>query len=163
MTSRSALRSARVSFNEVVRCVRIAYAETIPVLQELDTTVLKAKPIIFRPRGQILPSSKIPMLAMECVVVSKPPHVTVCNGWYIDINMRLYYENENCRVKRTSPIVFIDGIVVTTHSGTMYCLGSMDVLVQHKLRKNCVEDCDPLNEDTIHYIINAVYDVYPTL
>ena len=152
---------ARISFNEVVRCVRIVegkYSE----LQETDPLVLKAKPIIFRPRGKILQSKTISALSMENNI-SKPDSITICDGWYIDIHMRLYYENTKKCVIRTSPITSINGTIVTTTNGTKYCLGSIDTLVQRKLRNGSIDYHDPLKEETLPYIINAVYDAYPTI
>lgn len=150
-----------ISFNEVVRCARIVEC----TIQEIGFDRLKARPIIFKPRGDLLSnlsaSSNISILSMECTVEPAPKEKKV-DGWYIDIHMRIYYEDPNKnQVFRTSPIDAINGNVVTTRSGTIYKLGNMDILVAKQLKNIDISASAPLEEDTLPFLVNAVHDVYP--
>lgn len=150
-----------ISFNEVVRCARIVGC----TIQDIGTDRLKAKPIIFKPRGDILSklsaSSKVSVFSMECTVEPAPKEKKI-DGWYVDIHMRIYYDDHETRqVYRTSPIDAINGNVVTTRSGTLYKLGKMDILVAKQLANVEISTTAPLEEETLPFLINAGHDVYP--
>jgi len=154
-------RPARITFNEAVRCARIVGC----TVQHIGDDRLKAKPIIFKPRGSILSklsaSSNVSIFSMECTVESLPKE-KVIDGWYVDIGMRIYYEDQTKReVYRTTSIDEINGNVVTTRSGTVYKLGKMDVLVAKRLVNVGISESAPLEEETLPFLINAAHDVYP--
>ena len=154
-------RPARITFNEAVRCARIVGC----TVQHIGDDRLKAKPIIFKPRGSILSklsaSSNVSIFSMECTVESLPKE-KVIDGWYVDIGMRIYYEDKIKReVYRTTPIDAIDGNIVTTSSGTVYKLGKMDILVAKQLKYINISESAPLEEETLPFLINAAHDVYP--
>ena len=154
-------RPARITFNEAVRCARIVGC----TVQHIGDDRLKAKPIIFKPRGSILSklsaSSNVSIFSMECTVESLPKE-KVIDGWYVDIGMRIYYEDKIKReVYRTTPIDAIDGNIVTTSSGTVYKLGKMDVLIAKLLINVGISESAPLEEETLPFLINAAHDVYP--
>ena len=154
-------RPARITFNEAVRCARIVGC----TVQLIGDDRLKAKPIIFKPRGSILSklsaSTKVSVFSMECTVESLPKE-KVIDGWYVDIDMRIYYEDKIKReVYRTTPIDAIDGNIVTTSSGTVYKLGKMDILVAKQLKYINISESAPLEEETLPFLINAAHDVYP--
>lgn len=161
-------RAVRISFNEVVRCAVYAENTFIECVQEIAPLSLKEKPIVFKPRGQILASlsqpsePKISIFSMECTVDSKPVPAKTANRWHIDMHMRLYYEDGDRRtnVIRTSRIIDIDGNIITTFSGSVYVLGEMDPLVKKRIANIDIPDTDPLREETIHYLINAAMDLY---
>jgi len=155
-------RAARIRFNEVVRCARIVNLDSAAaVVQELDSMVLKMKPIVFRPRGSIIPNilgeSKMSIFSMKSTSVSKPPPPTVANGWYVDLHMHLFYEY-NRNVFKTTPIVTIDGNIVTTNSGSTYILGTMDPLVRKILANVDIPVKYPLAEETLPFVVNAAMD-----
>ncbi len=154
-------RPARITFNEAVRCARIVGC----TVQHIGDDRLKAKPIIFKPRGSILSklsaSSNVSIFSMECTVEPAPKE-KVIDGWYVDIDMRIYYEDKTKReVYRTTSIDEINGNVVTTSSGTVYKLGKMDVLVAKQLKYINISESAPLEEETLPFLINAAHDVYP--
>ena len=154
-------RPARITFNEAVRCARIVGC----TVQLIGDDRLKAKPIIFKPRGSILSklsaSSNVSIFSMECTVEPAPKE-KVIDGWYVDIGMRIYYEDKIKReVYRTTPIDAIDGNIVTTSSGTVYKLGKMDILVAKQLKYINISESAPLEEETLPFLINAAHDVYP--
>ena len=154
-------RPARITFNEAVRCARIVGC----TVQHIGDDRLKAKPIIFKPRGSILSklsaSSNVSIFSMECTVESLPKE-NVIDGWFVDIGMRIYYEDKTKReVYRTTPIDGINGNVVTTCSGTVYKLGKMDVLIAKLLINVGISESAPLEEETLPFLINAAHDVYP--
>ena len=158
-------RPARITFNEAVRCARIVGC----TIQHIDPDRLKAKPIIFKSRNQILSHISAPALAApvsifnkKCIV-EKLPEETTINGWFIDVNMRLYYENPKRQVCRTTPIVAIDGNIVTTNSGSIYKLGTVDILIAKHIGNITISDSTPLEEDVIPILVNAAYDVYPII
>lgn len=158
----SAGRTARITFNEVVRCVRIVNSENAPAsLRELEPLVLKERPIVFRPRGKILEFQNKSIFSMECTVMRKDDVKTV-NGWYVDLKMRVYYE-DNRNVYRTSKISSIDGNVVTTESGSIYQLGTMDPLIKKRLEHVAINAMEPLHEETLPFLMNATMDTYPSL
>jgi len=98
---------------------------------------------------------------MECTVESLPKE-NVIDGWFVDIGMRIYYEDKTKReVYRTTPIDGINGNVVTTCSGTVYKLGKMDVLIAKLLINVGISESAPLEEETLPFLINAAHDVYP--
>lgn len=161
----SAVRSAaRITFNEVVRCARIVYTETSSSVKEVGNYPLKAKPIVFRPRGKILPTNNLSVFSMTSGISlqEEPDTPVIINGWYIDLNMNLYYEKDR-EVIRTSQILGIDGPIVTTRSGTKYQLGDIDVLVKRSLAGMEISRDDPLREENIPFIVNAAYDNYTTI
>ena len=154
-------RPARITFNEAVRCARIVGC----TVQHIGDDRLKAKPIIFKPRGSILSklsaSTNVSVFSMECTVEPAPKE-KVIDGWYVDIGMRIYYEDKIKReVYRTTPIDAIDGNIVTTSSGTVYKLGKMDILVAKQLENINISESAPLEEETLPFLINAAHDVYP--
>jgi hypothetical protein len=162
-------RIARITFNEVVRCARIVCMEqtSVECVQEIAPISLKAKPIMFKPRGQILAShANISIFSMECTVESKMPPAQIANVWHIDVHMRLYFEedtqypNRPHTVKRTSPIISFEGNIVTTFSGSVYILGEIDPLIKKRIADVDISEADPLNEDTLPYLINAAMDLY---
>ena len=175
----SATRTARITFNEIVRCARIVNAETSSV-RELEPMTLKQKPIVFRPRGNILALNNKSLFTMECTFTTNQAmqnhdksfieNETKCNvaskisvkilrNWYIDINMRVYHEDTKC-VYRTSVISEINGNIITTASGSVYELGQMDPLIQKRLDHICMDETDPLKEEYIPYLTNAASDTY---
>ena len=85
-----------ISFNEVVRCARIVEC----TIQEIGFDRLKARPIIFKPRGDLLSnlsaSSKETIFSMECTIEPAPKEKKI-DGWYIDIHMRIYYDDHETR------------------------------------------------------------------
>jgi hypothetical protein len=98
---------------------------------------------------------------MECTVEPAPKEKKI-DGWYVDIDMRIYYEDQTKReVYRTTSIDEINGNVVTTRSGTVYKLGKMDVLVAKRLVNVGISESAPLEEETLPFLINAAHDVYP--
>ncbi len=158
-------RPARITFNEAVRCARIVGC----TIQHIDPDRLKAKPIIFKSRNQILSHISAPAPAAPASIftmkgiVEKLPEETTINGWFIDVNMRLYYENQKRQVCRTTPIVAIDGNIVTTNSGSIYKLGTVDILIAKHIGNITISDSTPLEEDAIPILVNAAYDVYPII
>lgn len=76
--------------------------------------------------------------------------------------MNLYF-NKDKEVIRSSPIIGIDGPIVTTRSGTIYQLGYIDILVKRSLGGIEISRDDPLNEENIPFIVNAAYDNYKNL
>lgn len=158
-------RQARITFNEVVRCARIVEC----TIQTMGTEKLKSRTIVFKPRGEILSNlsgtAKISVFSMECTVetIAKPePKITTVNGWFVDVDRRIYFEDSVKRdVIRTTPVVTIEGNVVTTRSGSKYALGKMDVLVAKHLTSVTISESAPLEEDTLPFLVNAAYDVYP--
>lgn len=153
--------SGRITFNETVCCARIVGS----TIQNIDPDRLKAKPIVFKPRGQILSvisaPTKISVFNME-PIVEKTPKINIINGWSIDIHMRLYYEDTQKQdVIKTTPVQSIEGDVVTTRSGSVYKLGNLDILVAKQLGQNQISNSAPLAEETLPFLINAAYDVYP--
>jgi hypothetical protein len=164
MSARSVARSvARITFNEVVRCARIVSSETSSGVKEICSTTLKAKPIVFRPRGKILPTNSLSVFSMtsnSSLTETKSP--IVANGWYVDLNMRIYFE-KNKEVIRTSPIMDIDGSIVTTRNGTRYQLGDIDILVKRSLAGIEISRDDPLREENIPFLVNATYDNYKSM
>jgi hypothetical protein len=164
VTINMSCRAVRISFNEVVRCAVYAENTYVECMQEIAPLSLKEKPIVFKPRGQILaPLSepKISILSMECTVESKPS-AKIANKWHIDMHMRLYYEDGGHRANliRTSRIIDIDGNIITTFSGSVYVLGEMDPLIKKRIANIDIPAADPLREETIHYLINAATDLY---
>ena len=153
-------RPARISFNEAVHCARIVDC----TIQHIGTDHLKARPIIFKPRGDMLSklsaSSNVSIFSMECTIESAPKE-KILDGWFIDIHMRIYYEDKNRQVYRTTPIDAIDGNVITTKSGSIYKLGNMDILVARRIGNIKIPDSKPLAEETLPYLVNASEDVYP--
>lgn len=164
MSARSAARSAaRITFNEVVRCARIVSSETSSGVKEICSTTLKAKPIVFRPRGKILPTNSLSVFSMtsnSSLTETKAP--IVANGWCIDVNMHIYFEKDR-EVIRTSPIMDIDGSIVTTRNGTRYQLGDIDILVKRSLTGMDISSDDPLHEENIPFLVNAAYDNYASM
>lgn len=164
MSARSAARSAaRITFNEVVRCARIVSSETSSCVKEICSTTLKAKPIVFRPRGKILPTNSLSVFSMtsnSSMTETKAP--IVANGWCIDVNMHIYFEKDR-EVIRTSPIMDIDGSIVTTRNGTRYQLGDIDILVKRSLTGMDISSDDPLREENIPFLVNAAYDNYASM
>ena len=159
----SAGRTARITFNEVVRCVRIVNSENAPAsLRELESIGLKERPIVFRPRGKILEFQNKSIFSMECTVMYKPD-VKTLNGWYVDMNMCVYYEEDSRHVYRTSKISSIDGDVITTSSGSVYKLGRMDPLIKKRLDHVSMDEMEPLHEETLPFLMNATLDTYPSL
>ncbi len=158
-------RPARITFNEAVRCARIVGC----TIQHIDPDRLKAKPIIFKSRNQILSHISAPAPAAPASIftmkgiVEKLPEETTINGWFIDVNMRLYYENPKRHVCRTTPIVAIDGNIVTTNSGSIYKLGIVDILIAKHIGNITISDSTPLEEAAIPTLVNAAYDVYPII
>jgi hypothetical protein len=155
-------RPARITFNEAVRCARIVGC----TIQHIAEDRLKAKPIIFKPRGDILSklsaSSKVSVFSMKNTTEQKKNEKILINGWSVDINMRLYYEDPTKRdIIRTTPVIAIDGNVVTTRSGSVYKLGKLDVLIAKHLANTQMSDSSPLEEETLPFLVNAAYDVYP--
>ena len=159
-------RPARITFNEAVRCARIVGC----TIQHIGEDRLKAKPIIFKPRKQILSkisaSTNISIFNMDRISENTPEkkkkEKTLINGWSVDINMRLYYEDPTKRdIIRTTPVITIDGDVVTTHSGSVYKLGKLDILIAKHLANTQISDSSPLDEETLPFLVNAAYDVYP--
>ena len=155
-------RPARITFNEAVRCARIVGC----TIQHIGEDRLKAKPIIFKPRGDILSklsaSSKVSVFSMKNTTEQKKNEKILINGWSVDINMRLYYEDPTKRdIIRTTPVITIDGDVVTTHSGSVYKLGKLDILIAKHLANTQISDSSPLDEETLPFLVNAAYDVYP--
>lgn len=158
-------RAVCISFNEVVRCAVYSENTYIECVREIAPLSLKEKPIVFKPRGQILASlsePKISIFSMECTVESKPTSAKIANKWHIDMHMRLYYEDGDRRanVIRTSRIMDIDGNIITTFNGSVYVLGEMDPLVKKRIANIDIPPTDPLREETIHYLINAAMDLY---
>jgi hypothetical protein len=154
---------ARITFNEVVRCARIVYTDTSSCVKEVSSIHLKAKPIVFRPRGKILPTNSLSVFSMTSnasLTETKSP--IIANKWYIDVNMNLYFEKYK-EVIRSSPIIDIDGPIVTTRSGTKYQLGDIDVLVKRSLAGFEISRDDPLHEENIPFLVNAAYDNYKNL
>jgi len=90
------------------------------------------------------------------------PDVKTLNGWYVDMNMCVYYE-ENRNVYRTSKISSIDGDVITTSSGSVYKLGRMDPLIKKRLEHVSMDEMEPLHEETLPFLMNATLDTYPSL
>jgi len=155
-------RPARITFNEAVRCARIVGC----TIQHIGEDRLKAKPIIFKPRGDILSklsaSSKVSVFSMKNTTEQKKNEKILINGWSVDINMRLYYEDPTKRdIIRTTPVITIDGDVVTTHSGSVYKLGKLDILIAKHLANTQISNSAPLDEETLPFLVNAAYDVYP--
>ena len=155
-------RQARITFNEAVRCARIVGC----TIQHIGEDRLKAKPIIFKPRGDILSklsaSSKVSVFSMKNTTEQKKNEKILINGWSVDINMRLYYEDPTKRdIIRTTPVITIDGDVVTTHSGSVYKLGKLDILIAKHLANTQISNSAPLDEETLPFLVNAAYDVYP--
>jgi hypothetical protein len=158
-------RQARITFNEVVRCARIVEC----TIQTMGTEKLKSRTIVFKPRGEILSNlsgtAKISVFSMECTVetIAKPePKITTVNGWFVDVDTRIYFEDSVKRdVIRTTPVVTIEGNVVTTRSGSKYALGKMDILIAKRLASITISESAPLEEDTLPFLVNAAYDVYP--
>jgi hypothetical protein len=158
-------RQARITFNEVVRCARIVEC----TIQTIGTEKLKSRTIVFKPRGEILSNlsgtAKISVFSMECTVetIAKPePKITTVNGWFVDVDTRIYFEDSVKRdVIRTTPVVTIEGNVVTTRSGSKYALGKMDVLIAKHLASVKISESAPLEEETLPFLVNAAYDVYP--
>ena len=157
------IRTLRTTFNEAVRCARIVGSS----IQHIEPIRLKAKPIIFKSRNQILahisaPAAPASIFTMKGIV-EKLPEETTINGWFIDVNMRLYYENPKRQVCRTTPIVAIDGNIVTTDTGSIYKLGIVDILIAKHIGNITISDSTPLEEDVIPILVNAAYDVYPII
>jgi hypothetical protein len=152
-------RPARITFNEAVRCARIVGC----TIQHIPPDRLKAKPILFKPRGQILSAISAPAAASAAPAMALMGLGTTINGWYIDVNMRLYYENQERQVHRTTPIVSIDGNIVTTNSGSIYKLGTVDILIAKHIGNITISDSTPLEEDAIPILVNAAHDVYPII
>lgn len=156
-------RTLRTTFNEAVQCARIVGS----TIQHIDPIRLKAKPIIFKSRNQILahlsaPATPVSIFNKKCIV-EKLPEETTINGWFIDVNMRLYYEDPKRQVCRTTPIVAIDGNIVTTNSGSIYKLGIVDILITKHIGNITISESTPLEEDVIPILVNAAYDVYPII
>lgn len=157
-------RTVRTTFNEAVQCARIIGC----TIQHIDPIRLKAKPIIFKSRKQILAHISTPapepvsIFNKKCIVEKLPDETTI-NGWFIDVNMRLYYENPKRQVYRTTPIVAIDGNIVTTNSGSIYKLGIVDILIAKHIGNITISDSTPLEESAIPILVNAAYDVYPII
>jgi hypothetical protein len=76
--------------------------------------------------------------------------------------MRIYFE-KNKEVIRTSPIMDIDGSIVTTRNGTRYQLGDIDILVKRSLAGIEISRDDPLREENIPFLVNATYDNYKSM
>ena len=55
----------RIRFNEVVRCARIVYSESTSSVKDIGSTPLKEKPIVFKPRDQILPKGRSSVFDIE--------------------------------------------------------------------------------------------------
>jgi len=174
----SAKKTARITFNEIVRCARIVNAETSTV-RELESTRLKQKPIVFRPRGNILALDNKSLFSMECTFTTKDhdkpvmkndtkykfepkPVVKILHNWYVDLHMHVYHEDAN-GVYRTSTISEIDGNVITTASGSVYQLGKMDPLIQTRVAHYCMDEKEPLKEEYMPFLVNAAMDTYSTL
>jgi len=160
-----AIYNSRITFNEVVRCACIVYKENTPLIREIDNISLKEKPIMFKPRGNILPKMQVtPSSTSPSPQTPFPPStVKIIHGWYIDLDMRLYYENAQKCVIRTSPIISIDGIFVTTTNGTKYQLGEMDKYIQQSLHHVYINRDNPLDCDNIPFLVNAAFDIYPQI
>lgn len=158
-------RSIRITFNEVVRCARIIETDINNIkIVEISPIRLKEPPIIFRPRGQILSKnfgeSKVSIFNMECAIMSPPPKSKVIDGWFIDNKKRVYYECEK-KVMRTSTILSIDDNIITTHSGSIYVLGKIDIPISKYLSDIDIPEFDPLSNNNIQRIINATSIIYP--
>ena len=156
-------RTLRTTFNEAVQCARIVGS----TIQHINPIRLKAKQIIFKSRNQILdhisgPVTPESIFNKKCNV-EKLPEETTINGWFIDVNMRLYYENPKRQLCRTTPIVAIDGNIVTTNSGSIYKLGIVDIFITKHIGNITISDSTPLEEDVIPILVNAAYDVYPSI
>jgi hypothetical protein len=157
--------TVRIRFNEVVRCARIVYSESTSSVKDIGSAPLKEKPIVFRARGQILPKtteSVFSKVGKQHEYVSRYqalPEPTILNEWLLDTHMRIYYV-DNTNLFRTSPIDTIEGIVITTKSGSVYHLGKMDMLVQKKMDDLCIDPDDPLHCENIPFLVNASYDLY---
>ena len=111
---------------------------------------------------KIYGSSNVSTFCMECLVETKPITSIVLNGWFIDVNLRLYFVDpmNRDRIIRTSPVSDINGKTVTTLSGSVYVLGSIDPLVRKRVAHVEISSSNPLGEETIHYIVNAATDIY---
>jgi len=175
----SAKKTARITFNEIVRCARIVNAET-PTVRELESTRLKQQPIVFRPRGNILALDNKSLFSMECTFTTNKDHdkrvvenaikykfeskpvVKILHHWYVDLHMRVYHEDAN-GVYRTSTISEIDGNVITTASGSVYQLGKMDPLIQTRVAHYGMDEKEPLKEEYMPFLVNAAMDTYSTL
>ena len=107
-------------------------------------------------------SPKVSTSCMECLVEAKPITSKVLNGWFIDVNMRLYFVDpmNRDRIIRTTPVSYINGNTVTTISGSAYVLGTIDPLVRKRVAHVDISSSNPLSEETIHYIVNAATDMY---
>ena len=155
----------RVTFNEVVRCAHIVYQETPQCIEiqtnkveELCSIKLKAKPIVFKPRGRILPENYNKWYYNY--TMPEPPAPTIVNGWFVDLNMRIHFETTKGDVIRTSVITSFDGNTVTTFSGSVYILGKMDILIHSRIANLNISESDPLCEETLPQLINAAHDIY---
>ena len=111
---------------------------------------------------KIYGSSNVSTSCMECLVEAKPITSTVLNEWFIDVNLRLYFVDpmNRDRIIRTSPVSDINGKTVTTLSGSVYVLGTIDPLVRKRVAHVDISSSNPLSEETIHYIVNAATDTY---
>lgn len=178
----SVKRITRITFNEIVRCARIVNSETSSV-RELEPMMLKQKPIVFRPRGNILPLDNKSLFSMECTFttnqamknhnksfiendtksnVASKISVKILRNWYIDLNMHVYHDDMK-HVYRTSIISEINGNIITTASGSVYELGQMDPLIKKRLDHIYMDETDPLKEEYIPYLTNAASDTYPLI
>jgi len=131
-----------------------------PQFSRDNTRVVLGEPVYRAPK--IYESSKISRSCMECLVESKPITSTVLDGWFIDVNLRLYFVDPTNldRIIRTSPVSDINGKTVTTLSGSVYVLGAIDQLVRKRVAHVDISSSNPLSEETIHYIVNAATDMY---
>ena len=147
----------RVQFNETVRSACIVRIGDVDILQDNKSIKLKSKRIVFKSRGQILAACKRSTYNMETEI----PSPIVVNGWYIDSDRHLYYENTKYHIRRTSPIISVEGNMITTTNRTKYQLGEMDILVRRRL--NNYHNTKTINEKIINDVIDAVKEVYPSL
>jgi hypothetical protein len=92
--------------------------------------------------------------------MSPPPKSKVIDGWFIDNKKRVYYECEK-KVMRTSTILSIDDNIITTHSGSIYVLGKIDIPISKYLSDIDIPEFDPLSNNNIQRIINATSIIYP--
>jgi len=79
--------------------------------------------------------------------------------WMIRDSGRVYFEIAK-GIIRTTPVVQIDGDLITTQSGSVYRLGTMDPLVKLRLPSRHLSDVNPLTPFTIKAIALVASLIY---
>lgn len=87
------------------------------------------------------------------------PTIKTIDMWMIRDSGRIYFEIAK-GIIRTTPVVQIDGDLITTQSGSVYRLGTMDPLVKLRLPSRHLSDVNPLTPFTIKAIALVASLIY---